>query len=570
MRRLLLALLLLLGAAPAWGQRTLAIRRFEATIVVNQDGTLDVTETITAQFTGSWNGIYRTIPVEYHTPQGFNWTLQLDFLGATSGPEGQPLKVERSRERHYMKYKVWVPGAENATRTVQLHYRARNGLRFFTDHDELYWNITGDEWDVPIDSAWAEIHLPAQAAGIRAIAFNGAYGSTARDAKVETGGRVIRITMPHRLEFHEGMTAVVGWNKGAVREPTSSERALGFLGANWPLGLPFVVFLAMFNIWRRVGKDPEELPVTVQYEPPAGLTPAEAGTLIDEKVDMRDITATMIDLGVNGHLKIEERESEHLFGLIKNKEYIFHRLTPGPDARKLETHERLVLDGIFEGGKREVKLSDLDEEFYTHLGGIRSGVYGRLIERKLYRARPDQVKVRWSIGGVVLGFLFFLFGVIVGAKFGLTPVPFVVGGVVSTVIMVLFARIMPARTVPGARALEKVRGFQEFLTRVEGERFERIQKTPELFERFLPYAMAFGVEKKWARAFEGIYREPPSWYVGSNPMGFNATSFSSRLSTLTSSAASSMSSSPRSSGGSGFSGGGSSGGGGGGGGGGGF
>lgn len=109
-----------------------------------------------------------------------------------------------------------------------------------------------------------------------------------------------------------------------------------------------------------------------------------------------------------------------------------------------------------------------------------------------------------------------------------------------------------------------MRGFEEFLTRVEGERFEQIVKTPEMFERFLPFAMAFGVEKKWARAFQDIYREPPRWYVGSNSMGFNATSFSGRLSDLSTSAASTMSSSPRSSGGSGFSGGSSGGGGGGG------
>ncbi len=217
-----------------------------------------------------------------------------------------------------------------------------------------------------------------------------------------------------------------------------------------------------------------------------------------------------------------------------------------------------------------MKLSDLDEEFYTHLGGIRSAVYDRLIERKLYRSRPDHVKVRWIVGGVVLGFLFFILGIIAGARFGLTPLPFVLGGIAGGLVMVLFAQVMPARTVQGVRALEKVRGFAEFMSRVEGERFERIKQTPELFERFLPYAMALGVEKKWARAFENIYREPPSWYVGSDPMGFSTSNFTGRLSELSSSAASTMTSSPRSSSGSGFSGGGSSGGGGGGGGGGGF
>jgi hypothetical protein len=236
-RVLLLACLL---ATPAAAQRSLAIERFDARIVVGLDGTVDVIETITARFTGSWNGVYRTVPVEYHTPQGFNWTLRLNLLGATDSL-GRALKVESNRDRHYIKYKIWVPGAENATRTVVLRYRAKNGLRFFEDHDELYWNVTGDEWDVPIRAASARIELPAGATGVRAIAFNGAYGSTAQDADVAIEGTAVRVAMRHPLGFHEGVTVVIGWDKGLVAEPTGTDRALGFLASNWPLGIPIAV-----------------------------------------------------------------------------------------------------------------------------------------------------------------------------------------------------------------------------------------------------------------------------------------------------------------------------------------
>jgi len=134
-----------LAASPAAAQRSLAIERFEAQIRVERDGAIQVTETITARFTGSWNGIYRTIPVKYRTAQGFNWTLGLALESATDA-SGQPLRTEAARERHYVKYKIWIPGAQDATRTIVLRYRATNGLRFFEDHDELYWNVTGDEW----------------------------------------------------------------------------------------------------------------------------------------------------------------------------------------------------------------------------------------------------------------------------------------------------------------------------------------------------------------------------------------------------------------------------------------
>jgi uncharacterized membrane protein len=563
-----LALLLLcLLALPVHAQRSLEIERFDADIAVGKDGVVEVSETITARFTGSWNGIYRTVPVEYHTPQGFNWTLRLELLGAT-GSTGQPLKVDRERERHYVKYKIWVPGAQDATHTIRLRYRAANALRFFDDHDELYWNVTGDEWDVPVGLASARITLPAGATGVRAVAFNGIYGATAQNADVTIDGTAIQVSMREPLGFREGLTAVVGWDKGLVAEPTAGQKALRFLASNWPVGLPVLVLIGMVALWRRVGRDPAKLPVAVQYEPADDLSPAEAGTLIDESADMRDITATMVDLAVRGHLRIEEREEKALLGLVTKKDYVFHRLSPA-GSRPLERHESQVLEGIFDDGSREVKLSELDNEFYRHLPKIRESILSRLVSRGFYRSRPDVIKTRWLVGGLVLGMVIFGLGSVVGASLDMTPLPFLIAGALSGVIVILFGRIMPARTVSGARAVERVLGFEEFLRRVEGERFERLVKTPEMFERFLPYAMAFGVERKWARAFQGIYREPPTWYVGTSHGPFDLNGFSSRLGDLSSRTSSAMSSSPRSSGGSGFSGG-SSGGGGGGGGGGGF
>jgi uncharacterized membrane protein len=567
MKRLALLLALVVLAVPARAQRSYAIRSFDATIVVEADGTLDVTEAITAEFTGQYNGIYRTIPVQYRTPQGFGWSLRLSLVGATD-TDGHGLRVEQSREGHNVKYKVWIPGAQDATKTVMLHYRVANGLRFFEDHDELYWNITGDEWEVPLGMVTARIELPRAATGVRATAFNGVYGATAQDARVSIDGTSLMVSMPEPLGFREGVTAVVGWDKGVVPEPTATDRVLGFLATNWPLALPVPVLLLMFNLWRRLGRDPEELPIAVQYEPPAGLTPAEAGTLIDNRVDMRDITATIVDLAVGGHLTIEDREKRALFGLIRNREYLFHRKEPPADARPLEPHERRVLDGLFEKGGDTVSLDDLENEFYQNLTGIRSRVFDKLIARGFFRNRPDRVQQVWTGGGIALGVLVAVIGLSVGVnRFNLAPLAVVLGAGLSALIVILFAQVMPARTVPGARALEKVRGFEEFLRRVEGERFAGIVKTPEMFEQFLPYAMAFGVESQWARGFEAIYREPPTWYVGPSPTGFNATSFTSRMADLSSHAGTTLSSAPRSSGGSGFSGGSSGGGGGGGGGG---
>lgn len=567
--------LFLLGvsfASPAAAQRSLAIERFDAAITVERDGSISVTEAITARFTGSWNGIYRAIPFKYRTPQGFNWTLGLHLEGATD-ESGHALRVETGRERHYVTYRIWVPGAQDVTRTVVLRYRATNALRFFDEHDELYWNVTGDEWDVPIEAATALIRLPANAGGVRAIAFNGPYGSTAQDATVDVQGTTVRVAMEEGLGFREGLTVVVGWNKGVVAEPTAVDRATGFLRSNWPLAIPIPVFVGMFALWRRHGRDPRRRPITVQYEPPSKLSPAEAGTLMDNSADMRDVTATLVDLAVRGHIRIEEVGESKFFGLIDERDYVLHRLTPPPGGDGLAIHERRVLDGVFDGRGETVELSDLENEFYEELPEIRMGIFDRLLDRGYYRKRPDRIRSAWMIGGVVAAILLAAYGGgSLAPKFSLTPLPFIVAGVLVGAVVLLFALIMPARTIAGARALEQVLGFEEFLRRVESEHLKRvIIERPELFDRYLPYAMAFGVEKKWVKAFDGIYTEPPKWYVGSSGGDFSVGRFSTSLGRLSSAAGSTLSSSPRSSGGSGFSGGGgSSGGGGGGGGGGGF
>jgi hypothetical protein len=228
---------------------------------------------------------------------------------------------------------------------------------------------------------------------------------------------------------HRGylVTVVVGWDKGAVPEPTATDHVLGFLASNWPLALPIPIFLAMFALWRRLGRDPEELPIAVQYEPPAGFTPAEAGTLMDHRVDMRDITATIVDLAVGGHLTIEDREETALFGLIRTHEYLFHRQESAAGARELEPHERRVLTGIFESGDHTVSLSDLKNKFYQHLDDIRSSVFDRLIRLGYLRSRPDRVQQGWIGAGVALGAIT-MAGAIVGpARFNLAPLPVMIG-----------------------------------------------------------------------------------------------------------------------------------------------
>jgi uncharacterized membrane protein len=561
--------IVLLIAAPAAAERTLVISSFHATVEVATDGSIVVEETIVARFTGSWNGLFRTIPVEYRTPQGLNYTLRLD-IDAVTDDEGRELRYESSRQRHYRKLKIWVPDATDATRTVRLRYHVANGLRFFDEHDELYWNVTGDEWDVPIEAAAAHVRLPAGVSGVRATAFRGAYGSTERSAvSVEPAG--VRVQTERGLGFREGLTGVVGWNPGIVHRPTAAERTASLVYSNLPLAIPALVFIGMFQLWRTRGRDPALAPIAIQYEPPDQMTPAELGTLVDGKPDMRDITATIVDLAVRGYLHIAETRDERFFGLFSSQDYTFTLKKPRSSWPDLKSHEQAMLEAMFGGALDSVSLSDLKNKFYKHLPGLKDDLYGMLVGRGFYTGRPDRVRLLFIVGGAVVGGLLVAAGATVMTTLGMQPAAGIVAGILSGLIIVLFGWFMPSRTARGTRELEKVLGFQEFLSRVESDRLDRMVRTPEMFEKFLPYAMALGVEDDWAKAFEGISKEPPQWYSGPAGMhAFRPGTFTSSLGAMSTQAATAMASSPRSSGGSGFGGGGSSGGGFGGGGGGGF
>jgi uncharacterized membrane protein YgcG len=576
-RGALVAVCLLAWPVTAGAQRTLSIQDFAADIQIATDGTIGVTETIQPRFSGSWNGIYRTIPIEYRTPQGFAYALRLDVESVTDG-NGAPLKYDTSKVRHYRKLKIWVPGAVDTVKTIVVRYRVRNGLKFFEEHDELYWNVTGDEWEVPIERSRAIVRLPAGVAGLRAYAFTGGYGSQESAARITIVGTTLTVESTRALNFREGVTVAIAWNPGVVLRPTATDRAADFLFANIILLVPVGVFGVMFWLWNRHGRDPQRQAVAVQYEPPGALTPAEAGTLVDNNPDMRDITASVVDLAVRGFLKIKGTQEDRFLGLGTKTDYALQLIRPATEWKGLRPHEEALLNALFStttgqtGGAAgpgsvidEVTIADLKNRFYKSLPEIRERIFSQLIDRGYYLRRPDRVRTTVYVIAALVG----VGGIVASAALGLSTAAFVACGL-SAVIIGAFGHVMPARTVDGTRAFEGALGFEEFLDRVEGDRFNRVVRTPEMFERFLPFAMAFGVERSWARAFEGIYTSQPDWYVGSYHGAFGPRMFAASLADLSSNASSAMSAAPRSSGGSGVGGGGFSGGGFGGGGGGGF
>ena len=533
---------------------------FQDHITVAKDGSAVVTERISLVFVGEWHGIHRTIPIEYPGPNGTNYELFLDITSVTDG-SGSKLKYESSISSGSRDLKIYIPDAVDTTRTVEITYRVLNGTRFFKDYDEFYWNVTGNDWPVPIDHAASTVRFPDAAAGsLRAQAFTGVYGSTQHDAVSSVDGAEAKFETNNPLPMRGGLTIDVYIPKDILKEPSALRKFFWFIGGNPIVFLPLVTLCAMFTLWWYKGRDPDPgMSVAPMYEPPFGISPAEAGTLLDDTIHPRDITSTMVDLAVRGYIKIEETAEKVL--IFTHKDYVFHLVKPREqwDA-SLAPHERVMLENVFAGGT-DTRLSSLKNRFYTAVPIIRQDIMAALKRKGIYLLDPESAN-GYSIGAAVaiLGF-FGLFQYLGWANF-LSSIPLlVICGLVSAVIFWLFARVMTAKTLKGSRTRIAVLGFQEFMNRVDADRLKIMP--PTTFEKFLPYAMALGVEHHWAQAFAGLIKDPPQWYVGPGGYGagFNPIFFSTSMHSMATDMHQVFVSAPRaSSSGSGFGGGGGGGG----------
>ena len=557
-RYLILLTLLLAGSAGAAAEaHSWRITDFKDTISVARDGSALVSEKITLAFTGTWHGIHRTIPVQYPGPNGTNYTLFLRVIGVTD-ENGNKLKYESSRSGAYRDLKIYIPDAVDATRVVNIDYSVRNGVRFFDSGDnyaEFYWNVTGNDWPVPIEHASAFVTLPDNAAGgVRAQAFTGFYGSRQGDASVEVKGADVLLETTRPLPMRGGVTIDIYIPQGVVTPPSAFTKLAWFLGSNPIIFLPLLTLVIMYALWHTVGRDPDPgVSVAPQYEPPKGLCPAEAGTLIDDAIHPRDVTSTIIDLAVRGYIKIEEKVETFL--VLHHKDYLFTLLKPreewGPDVT---AHERLMLNNIFLAGTGTL-LSDLKNRFYTVMPLVREDIMSSLKSKGIYTLDPESANA-YSIVTAVAIVLVVIAVQVMGWLDLFYSIPLViVSFLVSALIWFLFARKMTAKTLSGARTAIAVLGFQEFLNRVDADRIRQLP--PGTFEKFLPYAMALGVEHHWAQAFDGIVKDQPSWYVSPAGYAFNPIFFSSSMHSMASDIHQVFTSAPRaSSGGSGFGGGG--------------
>jgi uncharacterized membrane protein YgcG len=586
--------LLLGGASPATAAAGDQITSYDVVLTVQDDGTLDVRETIDYGFTTSQDrhGIFRTIPVRVPFDDSSDRVYRVDDFQVSS-PTGAPTGVERSDSGGTATFRVGDPDklVTGAQRYV-LTYTVHGALNAFPDHDELYWNAIGAEWDVPIQAATARVVSPVTPT--QQACFAGPTGSSLPCQDLAAAGREVTAGQPGGLGAYQALTVVVGLPKGAVaatdpdleqrwtlrRSLTPSPLTGTLAGLLLLPGLAGVAWLVGVRgrDRRYAGQTPglvpaaggvEERvplvgagPVAVQFQPPEGLRPGQLGTLLDERANVLDVTATVVDLAVRGHLRIVELERAHWFS---SRDWRLDKLAGG--RGDLMPYEKALYDGLFQSGD-QVLLSSLKKTFAARVAKVQTALYQDVTKAGWFRGRPDKVRGAWQSGGFVLALAGGWMTWLLSRHLHWAPV-----GVAVTlvgVVLFLLGRRMPARTAAGTAVLAQAKGFREYIRTAEAEQL-RFEEGQDIFSRYLPYAVVFGETERWVKVFGALAAatavgSSTSWYAG--PAGWDISHFGDSMDGFTSTAASTLAAStPSSSGGSGFGGGGSSGGGGGGGGG---
>jgi uncharacterized membrane protein YgcG len=539
------ALLVTCGASAS-----LYVQSFDSALHLASDGSLRTVETLTVVFLSAHHGIERSIPISYRTPLGSNVTIDLS-IGQVS-LDGQAVPVETFRSGRDRVLRIGDPDMTiTGTHVYRIEYTASRMLLFGTNDIRLYWNVTGNGWEIPIRSATATLTLPSgiPATDVGTTSYVGFADSTGagQPAAVDADGRFVFTA--GTLNPGAGLTIDVSIPRQLLplSPPTSTQRALRFLRDNLFALLPIATFLVMLFVWFRFGRDPRKGTIAPAFEPPADLGPGEAGVLFDDRMDLRDVSAMVIGLAVGGYLSIRDDSPESASLADKARawlggastDYTFVRGRRSPDD--LSAADRALFDAIFPDSEtKETPLSSLENRFYKNLPTIRIRLFDGLISKKLYTQSPERVRQAYAgWGGALIAA-----GVGVAWAFGSVYAGIALG--VSGLVILAFSPIMPRKTQKGTEALVEVLGLSEYIHRAEKDRIEFTdapEKNPEHFENLLPYAVALGLTSIWVRQFEGLLKEPPQWYSGAP--SFNAALFAMSLSHLSNGMQSTFVSAPR-------------------------
>ena len=541
-------------------------------------GQMAVKETIVAVFPSydQNHGILRAIPETYG-----EYDLGLSISQVTD-EDGRTYPYTSYENNGNLVLKIGDANTYVHGRTTYvIDYQVKNIITFYDEHDEFFWDINGDQWSQPFGTVMATVYVPDELVPPlkdEQRCYTGSYGSTASNCRLDrtlTGEGVEVTATAQNLRSSENLSVVLAFNKGTFYEDPwpARKRMLQAASAVIP---PVVLLWYAFSRWRRYGRDAAGRGVIVpQYTPQDDINPLSAEVILNERMKTSAISAAIIELAVSGYIKIYETQKKKLIG--SDSEY---SLELTKDASDLPQSLKDVIEGLFSSSSavgEKIELKDKANKLYSTAQQLNKDVPKGLAKRKYFVVDPNKARSRWIGRGIAL----FIVGM--AFMFFAPTVFFGIGLSVGSVIIMAFSGAMPARTKQGAEAKEHLLGLKDYIQLAEKDRIKFLQSPegvkqygdptkPEnqvkLFEKLLPYAMLFGLEKQWAKEFESLYTQPPEWY-NTYRGTFTPVILADSLGSFNTSTSTAFTA-PSSSGSSGFSGGGFSGGGGGGGGGGGW
>ncbi|KKP89604.1 MAG: hypothetical protein UR94_C0034G0005 [Parcubacteria group bacterium GW2011_GWA2_36_10] len=530
------------------------LKDFHSDIIVNTDSSLLITEKIIADCgnLAGKHGIFRVLPTQINTSEGKILT-PIELVSITDYA-GQPLKYSTTKQNNTITWKIGDPDITvKGENTYQIVYKVKNAIRFQENFEELWWNLNGNFWELETDNYTADIHFPEAISqdNTQIDYYTGLYGSKDKNLAIwEWQDKVLHFQSADILRKGEGISISVSMPKNIF---TPYQITFSDKYPSWPwLAWPILTFIFCFTFWKKHGKDPHwHKTVIAEYEVPDNLTPMQMSMLSGLGIlNNKAISGSIIKLACDGIIKIEEIAAKTL-GFSK-KDY---KLTVVNEKKSVNliAGEKFLLESIFEDQK-EIILSDLKKTFYKKLPDIKKTIRGFLEENSYVEKNKYFSKVfLYSFGIYFIFLVFFLF--------------FSGAVVFSLLIVFFFSLLMNKRTMKGAEVEWRIRGFKLFISTAEKYRAQFYEKE-NMFEKILPYAIAFGLTGKWVKAMKDIYGAEkfaamtPVWFIGSGA-NFDIDNFFSALTSMTSAISQSASSSTGAGGG-GFSGGGGGGGGGGG------
>ena len=535
MKRFKIFLPLFFCFVAAFSQQHERIISYHSDIVIDTSGRVEVAEQIKVYAAGKEikRGIVREIPVFRKNNKGKNVRMKVNILTVQCNGESTKFHTEKENGNlavYIGDENVWLTHGEYNYTIV---YESFGHIGFFENHDELYWNVTGNDWIFNIEQASATITLPGNATAINTYAYTGKFGLSGKDYSVIDNGNVQEFATTRMLNAKEGLTVAVSFPRDIVKRPPPPSKAQIFWSNYqhhicFPTGL-LICLLYCFYASRKVGKRPEKRLVIPYFTPPRKLSPAAIHYLFTRFYEIKAFTATLVEMAVKGAITIrcEKTSRSSIKYVLENKE----------NTERLRPEEKQIHAKLFSNGEKEVSVNSKNHKKFSQ---AQTGLEKSLKSTwnlEDYMKNNGKYPAILLLISVAVSVLYVLLSTEANSV-GETEIHWLTGIFIGlmVVLLIVFAFRIRRFTHDGAALNNEIKGFKLYMKKAEQHRLNLLtppELTPELFEKLLPYSIALGVSNEWCKKFDNVLQQfdyQPEWYH--HPSGFATTGFATTFAAL--------------------------------------